>query len=226
MCHCVRKRALGGRWYCFCCMEGALKNTGMSKKNSPREAENQQKASEIPQEEIDMKENEPNREGRGAAESEPAGTSESQDLKAQLADMNDKYLRLYSDFDNYRRRANKEKLELIKTASSAVVLSLLPVIDDMERAIKAISEAEKGEGQKALAEGVELIYNKLMGTLKQHGLSECEVSGKPFDPDTAEAVAQIPAPEESLKGQVLEVVQKGYSLEGKVLRFAKVVVGC
>lgn len=198
----------------------------MSKKNSPREDESRQRASEIPQEEIDMKENESNREGRGAAESEPAETSEPQDLKAQLADMNDKYLRLYSDFDNYRRRANKEKLEMIKTASSAVVLSLLPVIDDMERAIKAISDAEKGEEQKALAEGVELIYNKLMGILKQHGLSECEVAGKPFDPDTAEAVAQIPAPEESLKGQVLEVVQKGYALEGKVLRFAKVVVGC
>ena len=115
---------------------------------------------------------------------------------------------------------------MIKTASSGVVLSLLPVIDDMERALAAIQKAEEGSEQNALLEGVNLIYNKLMTTLKQQGLSECEVAGKPFDSETAEAVAQIPAPEEAQKGFVLEVVQKGYALDGKVLRFAKVVVGC
>ena len=153
-------------------------------------------------------------------------TTGEQDLKAQLAELNDKYLRLYSDFDNYRRRANKEKLEMIKTACSGVVLALLPVIDDMERALKAIGQTEEGAEPNALAEGVNLIYNKLMSTLKQQGLSECEVADKPFDAETAEAVAQIPSPEESKKGYVLEVVQKGYTLDGKVLRFAKVVVGC
>ena len=167
-------------------------------------------------------------------------------LQSQLAEMNDKYLRLYSDFDNYRKRANKEKLEMIKTASSGVVLALLPVIDDMERAIKAfqdtlaadaVGEAPAGdsirageEGQKsrtdALFEGVNLIYNKLIGVLRQQGVKECEVMGKAFDAEVAEAVAQIPAPEESLKGVVLDVVQKGYAIEEKVIRYAKVVVGC
>lgn len=155
------------------------------------------------------------------------------DLGAQLADMNDKYLRLYSDFDNYRKRVNREKLEMVKTASSNVVLALLPVIDDMERALKAFQDAVCGEveagtakAQQALFEGVDLIYNKMMNVLKQQGVSECEVMGKAFDAELAEAVAQIPAPDDSSKGIVLDVVQKGYAIDNKVIRFAKVVVGC
>lgn len=185
----------------------------MSKKNEPEEdfREDSQE-DEIQQEE-------------SAQEAAPAEATE-QDMKDQLAELNDKYLRLYSDFDNYRRRANKEKLEMIKTASSGVVLSLLPVIDDMERALKAMQESGQGEGVNALTEGIMLIYNKLMSTLKQQGLSECEVADKPFDAETAEAVAQIPSPTEDKKGFVLEVVQKGYALDDKVIRFAKVVVGC
>lgn len=153
-------------------------------------------------------------------------------LKLQMAEMNEKYLRLYSDFDNFRKRANREKLDLIKTAASDVVSALLPVIDDMERALKAFKEARKeddetGEArQNALYEGVELVYNKFVGVLKQQGVNECEVMGLMFDPDTAEAVAQIPAPDESQKGLVLDVIQKGYSIDGKVIRYAKVVVGC
>ncbi|MCM1169500.1 MAG: nucleotide exchange factor GrpE [Bacteroides sp.] len=197
----------------------------MSKKNNLREEEPLKEGLEGVQGEVCPEECQTE---QGCDAPEDAGSPEaaSQDLKGQLAELNDKYLRLYSDFDNYRRRANKEKLEMIKTASSGVVLSLLPVIDDMERALKAIRESEEGAGQAALLEGVKLIYNKLMGTLKQQGLSECEVCGKPFDAETAEAVAQIPAPEDGKKGFVLDVVQKGYALEGKVLRFAKVVVGC
>lgn len=145
----------------------------------------------------------------------------------RITELNDKYLRLYSDFDNFRRRASREKLDLIKTASSDVISSLLPVIDDMERALKAFSDAASADDtQKALFEGVELVYNKLTGILKQKGLTECEVMDKPFDADMAEAVAQIPAPDESRKGVVLDVVQKGYALGDKVIRFAKVVVGC
>lgn len=165
-------------------------------------------------------------------------------LKAQIAEMNDKYLRLYSDFDNYRKRVNKEKLEMVKTASSDVVLALLPVIDDMERAIKAFQDTEaalgekaaedemekdlkvKGDQKNALFEGVNLIYNKMINVLRQKGVTECEVMGKTFDPELAEAIAQIPAPDESQKGMVLDVVQKGYAIEDKVIRFAKVVVGC
>ncbi|MCM1532332.1 MAG: nucleotide exchange factor GrpE [Bacteroides sp.] len=197
----------------------------MSKKNNSREEEPLKEGLEGVQDEV-CPEGCQTEQGSEAAEDAGSPEAAPQDLKGQLAELNDKYLRLYSDFDNYRRRANKEKLEMIKTASSGVVLSLLPVIDDMERALKAIRESEEGAGQAALLEGVELIYNKLMGTLKQQGLSECEVCGKPFDAETAEAVAQIPAPEEGKKGFVLDVVQKGYALEGKVLRFAKVVVGC
>ncbi len=202
-----------------------LNNTGMSKKNNAREDENLKEAAEAVQEDVCRKESGREQESGNAGGAE-AQQAEAQDLKGQLAELNDKYLRLYSDFDNYRRRANKEKLEMIKTASSGVVLSLLPVIDDLERALNAIQKAEEGSEQHALLEGVNLIYNKLLGTLKQQGLSECEVTGKPFDPETAEAVAQIPVPEEAQKGFVLEVVQKGYALDGKVLRFAKVVVGC
>ncbi len=158
-----------------------------------------------------------------------AGQQPADDLKIQMSELNDKYLRLYSDFDNYRKRVNKEKIEMIKTAASGVFLALLPVIDDMERALAAFHKSKQDETEDshdALQEGVSLIYNKLMGVLKQHGVSECEVVGKPFDAETAEAVAQIPAPEDSMKGCVLDVVQKGYAIEGKVLRFAKVVVGC
>lgn len=158
-----------------------------------------------------------------------AGEQPADDLKIQMTELNDKYLRLYSDFDNYRKRVNKEKIEMIKTAASGVFLALLPVIDDMERALDAFRKSkqdESEENQNALMEGVNLIYNKLVGVLKQHGVRECEVVGKPFDAETAEAVAQIPAPEDSMKGCVLDVVQKGYAIEDKVLRFAKVVVGC
>ena len=202
-----------------------LNDTGMSKKNNAREDENLKEAAEAVQDDV-CREESGMEQGSGPAGGADPQETEPQNLKEQLAELNDKYLRLYSDFDNYRRRANKEKLEMIKTASSGVVLSLLPVIDDMERALAAIQKAEEGSDQNALLEGVNLIYNKLMTTLKQQGLSECEVAGKPFDSETAEAVAQIPAPEEAQKGFVLEVVQKGYALDGKVLRFAKVVVGC
>lgn len=202
-----------------------LNHTGMSKKNNAREDGNLKEAAQAVQEDVGREEN-GMEQGSGSTGGAEPQEADAQDLKGQLAELNDKYLRLYSDFDNYRRRANKEKLEMIKTASSGVVLSLLPVIDDMERALNAIQKAEEGSEQNALLEGVNLIYNKLMSTLKQQGLSECEVAGKPFDAETAEAVAQIPAPEEAQKGFVLEVVQKGYALDGKVLRFAKVVVGC
>lgn len=165
-------------------------------------------------------------------ETDSAKMSAEDTLKMQMAEMNDKYLRLYSDFDNFRKRANREKLDLIKTAASDVVSALLPVIDDMERALKAFKDARKeddetGEArQNALYEGVELVYNKFVGVLKQQGVNECEVMGLMFDPDTAEAVAQIPAPDESQKGLVLDVIQKGYAIDGKVIRYAKVVVGC
>lgn len=132
------------------------------------------------------------------------------------------YHYLMAEFDNFRRRSAQEKLELVDTAAKGVIKDLLPVVDDFERALDALSKAE---GSEAAKEGTELIYKKLVGTLKSKGLEEIEAVGKEFDTDEHEAVAQIPAPEEKLKGKVVEVVQKGYKLGGKVIRFAKVVIG-
>lgn len=132
------------------------------------------------------------------------------------------YHYLMAEFDNFRRRSAQEKLELVDTAAKGVIKDLLPVVDDFERALEALSKAE---GSEAAKEGTELIYKKLVSTLKSKGLEEIEAVGKEFDTDEHEAVAQIPAPEEKLKGKVVEVVQKGYKLGGKVIRFAKVVIG-
>lgn len=134
----------------------------------------------------------------------------------------DKYLRLAAEFDNYRRRTSKEKLDLVKSAGEDILKGILPVLDDCERAIEQLEKTEASTFEK---EGTGLIYNKLKSYLKSCGLEEIEVKGKEFDTDTAEAVAQIPAPEPDLKGKVVDVVQKGYALGGKVIRFAKVVIG-
>jgi molecular chaperone GrpE len=140
-------------------------------------------------------------------------------LKLKYEDLNDKYLRLFSDFDNYRKRSLKEKIELSKTASEEVIVELLGVIDDFERALQAL------EKDSPSFEGLNLIYNKLLKILKQKGLQEIEAKGTEFDTDYHEALTNVPAPEEQLKGKVIEVIQKGYTLSGKVIRYAKVVVG-
>jgi molecular chaperone GrpE len=145
-------------------------------------------------------------------------------VQEKLADLNDKYIRLYSEFDNYRKRTIKEKGELIKTASEEVILSLLPILDDMERAISVMEAAAK-EGDSSLLEGIRLIYNKLSGTLQQKGLQAMESKGQDFNVDYHEAITNIPAPGEDMKGKVVDEIQKGYMLNGKVIRFARVVVG-
>lgn len=143
-------------------------------------------------------------------------------LNKKADDLNDKYLRLYSEFDNYRKRVIKEKQDLSKFASEELIISLLPILDDFER---AISTFEKFEGVEALKEGSLLIYNKLKNNLVQKGLQETEALGLSFDTDYHEAIANIPAPSEDLKNKIIDVSQKGYTLNGKVIRFAKVVVG-
>ena len=137
-----------------------------------------------------------------------------------LAEAKDKYLRLYSEFENFRRRTAKEKLELIQSASEQIVKTLLPVIDDFERAEKAFQGTESKE-----MEGFLLIYNKFRKIVEQTGVKEMEARGIDFDADLHEAITQLPAPDESQKGKVLEVVEKGYLLGDKVVRHAKVVVG-
>jgi molecular chaperone GrpE len=144
------------------------------------------------------------------------------ELEAVNSDMNDKYLRLSAEFDNYRKRTLRERIELTKTASESVMLSILPVIDDLERAMHSI---EHGMDFDATKEGILLIYNKFKEFNKQNGISEIEAKGKTFDTDLHEALTKIPAPSDDMKGKIVDVIQKGYYLNDKVIRFAKVVVG-
>ena len=147
---------------------------------------------------------------------------EIEELKEKTAELNDKYLRLYSEFDNFRKRSAKERIELQKSASKELIEDLLPILDDFERAIKAFEEHNLSDEAK---KGIELIYNKLMNTLKKKGLEPMDEIGKPFDTDYHEAITEIPAPNKDMKGKVVDVIQQGYLLNGKVLRYAKVVVG-
>ncbi|HQQ95060.1 MAG TPA: nucleotide exchange factor GrpE [Bacteroidia bacterium] len=142
-------------------------------------------------------------------------------LEQKLSESNDKYLRLYSDFDNFRKRSLKERSDLIKTASEEVFKSILPVLDDFERAIKA---NENIEDAGAIKEGMQLIYHKLRNNSIQKGLQSFESAGQSFDPDLMEAITHIPATDESQKGKVVDEIEKGYKLGEKVIRFAKVVV--
>ena len=142
--------------------------------------------------------------------------------EAEVADLKDRLLRQMAEFDNYRKRTMKEKAEIILNGSANVVTDILPVIDDLER---AIANSAKSEDYNALKEGVELIYNKLMHTLEQKGLQKISPKNEPFDTDFHEAIAMIPAPSEDLKGKVLDCAIDGYKLNDKVLRHAKVAVG-
>lgn len=144
-------------------------------------------------------------------------------LEEKNKDIHDRFLRLYSEFDNYRKRTSKEKLELFKNASSDLIAELLPILDDFERALQSINEDKNST--ETLSEGVSLIYNKLKSILKSKGLEEIDALGKEFDTDYHEAITQIPVEEPELKGKVVDVVEKGYMLNDKVLRYAKVVVG-
>ena len=144
------------------------------------------------------------------------------ELEEKAAKDKDDYIRLMAEFDNFRRRTSQEKLELISSASAETIKGLLPILDDCERAIKVLLESNDSEAAK---EGTELIFNKLMSYLKSKGLAVIEAQGQPFDTDVHEAVAQFPVQDEEQKGKVFDVVQTGYTLNGKVIRFAKVVVG-
>lgn len=144
-------------------------------------------------------------------------------LESEINDLKDKYLRLYSDFENFRKRTAKERIDLIKTASEEVLKDLIPVVDDFERATKA---SENEDDIVKIREGNQLIFQKLVRILESKGLKVMEdLTGKPFNPDTQEAITQIPSPNEELKGMVVDVVEKGYTLGEKVVRYAKVVTG-
>ncbi|HKG06985.1 MAG TPA: nucleotide exchange factor GrpE [Pedobacter sp.] len=143
-------------------------------------------------------------------------------LKEENAALNDKYLRLFAEFDNYKRRTQKERTELLQTAGKDVLVSLLTVLDDFDRANKAI---ESATDINPIREGITLVHNKLKSVLSQKGLKEMESINTVFDTDNHEAITKIPAPTEEMKGKVIDELEKGYTLNDKVIRFAKVVVG-
>lgn len=149
-------------------------------------------------------------------------SDELETLQLKLSDLNDKYLRLFSEFDNYRKRTAKEKSELIKTAGEDIFKSILPVLDDFERGFKMMQTASDVE---SLRQGVELVYTKLQATLTQKGLEPMSALDTEFNADIMEAITNFQVEDSSKKGKVIEELEKGYSLNGKVIRFAKVVVG-
>ncbi len=195
----------------------------MSKKI--KEKEMQQDAEQIEnQESVNAEEAPSKKENKKLKEAEDKIeklAKEVQELKESIKKEKDDYLRLMADFENFRRHSAEAKLELVGTASAETIKGLLPVLDDCERAIKMLEESK----DEVAKEGTELIYNKLLGYLKTKGLEQIDAQGAKFDTDFHEAVAQFPVPEEDKKGLVFDVVQKGYTLSGKVIRYAKVVVG-
>lgn len=155
-----------------------------------------------------------------AVENEPL--SELDQVKADLAEQKDKFLRLMAEFDNYKRRTAKERMDLIQTAGKDVIVSLLDVLDDCDRAEKQLNTSDDIAIQK---EGIQLVFNKIRSTMQAKGLNAMESIGKDFDAEFHEAITEVPVPDNKLKGKVIDEVTKGYSLNEKIIRFAKVVVG-
>lgn len=145
-----------------------------------------------------------------------------EDLTGQLSELRDKYLRLMAEFDNYKKRTLKEKIDLMKTAAQDTMSALLPVLDDFDRA-KKMAEAEGST--EVFSEGVQLVYHKLYQVLKNRGLEPMDSQNADFDPERHDAITEIPAPDDGLKGKVMDTVEKGYLLNDKIIRYAKVVVG-
>jgi molecular chaperone GrpE len=148
--------------------------------------------------------------------------SEEEGLREELAKEKDKFLRLFAEFENFKKRTSKERMELFKTAGQEVMVSLLPVMDDFDRALKELAKSE----DKEMFKGVELINNKFRETLKNKGLEQIEVKeGDTFDAEVHDAITQIPAPDKKLKGKIIDVVEKGFKLGDRIIRHPKVVVG-
>jgi len=197
-----------------------------SDQENKKEAVTQQKAAEQAPAEPEIQET--TAEETAAAENEPecseAETAKKalDELQSKYDKLNDTYLRTLAEYDNFRKRTIKEKADLIKTGGESVLINILTIVDDMERGINASAESED---VVAVKEGMQLIHSKFNTFLKQNGLKEIETDGQAFNTDLHEAIASIPAPDESLKGKIIDCVQKGYYLHDKVIRFAKVVVG-
>ncbi len=173
---------------------------------------------------------EENLDNHSTENNEPSESNEAQLTEGQVEETSDalqaekeKYIRLYSEFDNFRRRTSKERLEWMQTASKDIILNVLPVIDDMERALKSMESSDSMP--KEAVEGMSLIYKKLYSILEKKGLTPMNAQGSDFDPELHEAITQFAAPSPDLVGKVIDEVEKGYLLNEKVIRFAKVVVG-
>src|SRR5690554_6475101 len=161
-------------------------------------------------------------ENQTESQADTAELSAEEQLKEELAKEKDKFLRLFAEFENYKKRTTKERIELFKTANQDVLQSMLPILDDFDRALAEIAKSE----EKVLVEGVQLIHSKLKDTLASKGLELVDVkTGDAFDADFAEAITQIPAPTDDLKGKIVDVVEKGYKLGDKIIRYPKVVTG-
>lgn len=194
------------------------KQTGEEVENQESTVESQQENVQDSEQNVDAAETENTEESAENAQEQ----DELSVLKSELEELKDKHLRLQAEFDNYRRRTLKEKSDLISSAGEKVLVNLLPVVDDLDRAMESISSAQDVD---AVREGLDLIVNKFQGFLKSNGVSEIEAKEQDFDADKHDAVTKFPAPSEELKGKVIDVVKKGYALNGKVIRFAQVVVG-
>ena len=190
------------------------------KKNTKDSSKKEEEAAAI--EHPEKKEGKKQSKKEAKEDSEKEEESPIEKLEADLAESKDKYLRLYSEFDNYRRRTAREKLDLMQTAGERLVVAFLPVIDDFNRAEDSLSSNDA----KAIAEGVKLISDKFAKTLEAEGLKLMETKeGTAFDPEFHEAVTQIPAPSKKLKGKIVDTIERGYFLGEKVIRHAKVVIG-
>lgn len=197
----------------------------MSHKHSHNEEQavepmNQERVENMQDETTNLQKEQPKEAEETAAADKMA--DELAELQKKYDELNDTHLRLRAEFDNYRKRTLREKSELIKNGGESALTHLLPVVDDFERALQNI---QKAEDLTAVAEGINLIYNKFVSYLTSQGVKAMDIVGKPFDADICEAIATIPAPEEGMKGKVIDCVQTGYTLNDKVLRHAKVVVG-
>jgi molecular chaperone GrpE len=189
-----------------------------------KEAQKKNEQPEIDKNENELDENiENTNEELGEEVKEQKGTEdESEKLASELSEMKDKYLRLYAEFDNYRKRTMREREELIKTAAESAIKSMLSTLDDFERAIKA---AKSSNEESTILEGILLVYEKMFKTLEQQGLKAMDSDGQDFNPDLHEALTKIPVPSDELRGKVIETIEKGYYLRDKIIRYAKVVVG-
>lgn len=154
--------------------------------------------------------------------SESNVASELEKIQEKYNDLNDNYLRLHAEFDNYRKRTVKEKADLIKSGGERVLMEIISLVDDFERGLVSLREAEDKD---AMLEGMDLIYAKFINFMQQHGVKEVDVVGKPFDPEHSEAVTTVPVADEAQKGTVVDCIQKGYALNDKIIRFPKVIVG-